>query len=152
MLSEERKNPSSDVCNKATEALTNTIPDLLEHSIRPFREFFKTQGQAQMDYNIKMMHMIEETPQRVHQDTAAALQSMRLKDPRPQTCYSTHEQALSNHIEELKIIGRTLANIIDIHDKAQHDTILTRSQVACQNVWVEVGRNFRQLYDYRILK
>jgi hypothetical protein len=157
-----------DVCNKVAEAVRNTIPGLLEHSINPLRDLAEEQAQINcntmliqtvkempgrihrdisdtipglLDYAINPLRQIaerqtheymvnstmlvrkmDEISQRVHQDINTAFQSMRLEHSQAQISCSNLEEALGKNAGELRIVGATIADLLETYSETRNDT------------------------------
>jgi len=135
-----------EVCNKVTEAVANTIPDLLDYAINPLRQTAERQTHEYMVNNTLLERKMDEISQRVHQDINTAFQSMRLEHSQARISYSSLKKALSKNAGELKTVGAAITNLLEIHNKTRNGITSAGRQAARQNVWAEAGRHFGQLY------
>jgi hypothetical protein len=140
-----------EVCNKVTEAVTNTIPGLLDYAINPLRQASERQSHEYMVDNTLLERKMDEISQRVHQDINTAFQSMRLEHSQAQISYSNLKEDLSKNAGELRMVGATITDLLEIYNKTRNDITSAGRQAARQNAWAEAGRHFRQLYVPKVL-
>ncbi|KAH8754702.1 hypothetical protein BGZ57DRAFT_68830 [Hyaloscypha finlandica] len=127
VVSDMRNSLPLEVCNKVTEAVANTIPDLLDYAINPLRQTAERQTHEYMVNNTLLERKMDEISQRVHQDINTAFQT------------------LSKNAGELKTVGAAITNLLEIHNKTRNGITSAGRQAARQNVWAEAGRHFGHL-------
>jgi hypothetical protein len=134
-----------------TRNFSNTVPSLLDSSIKPLRQLSERQSQNNIPPNAVLAQKINDIPQRVHQRIYSDFQSIRLQQSEVQVSCLNIQEALNKSTREFRMVESILAEISDTRGEARRGSAL-EGQVAPQNAWIDACMHFSKLYASEIPK